>query len=587
MKSYSTIFELIKAGLKKITCDLELRNVNLVNVYSSEIYNTNVYIKNKRIVSIDPNVSLESKNVIDCRGQYAVPGLIDSHMHIESTYLSPWALSEVLVPQGTTTICADLHEIGNVAGVKGISTVLSSSLKLPYRILLEIPSRVPTAPGLETTGGVIGLAEVQEMLNWKQTVSLGELDSYKVLHLMKEYLKKIAASSKARKIVNGHAPKVLGHEINIYASSGISDDHECIDYDELLDRIRVGMTVLVREGSTERNLETLIKGVVKNHLSYEHLSFCTDDKDADQIKNEGHINYNVSKAISIGVPPIKAIQMATINTARHFHIEDEIGSVTPGRLADILLVRDLNQIKPTKVIFEGQIVAEDGKLITNKPVLQYPSWIKNSIKLKNSINAKSFTVYSKKNFSVRVNVIGIQGEQIINKWLKEELPVRDGKICNSLKKDILKLAVVERYGKNGNVGIAFVKGFGLKRGALASSISHDHHNIVTVGTNDSEMAVAINSIYKMQGGFVVVENGKVKAELELRIGGLMSEKNATEVIEKIEELNSAAKTLGCTLPAPFMSLSFVSLPTVPQLGLTDMGLVDVVNRKLINVEIEE
>ena len=558
----------------------------LVNVFSSEIYPSNIYIKDKRIVSIDPEVELEAKEVINCGGKYAIPGFIDSHMHFETTLLSPEALATVIVPQGTTTICADLMEIANVAGGPGLKTMLNSVDRLPYRMLIEVSSRVPTAPGLETTGAILGAKEVDEILEWEASVSLGELDPSKILFVKDEYIEKIASTLQKRKIVNGHAIGRLGQELNVYASSGISDDHECVNYDELIARLRLGIKVFIREGSSERNVDNLVKGVVENNTDYDNLMFCTDDKHVDDIRSEGHINYNVNRSIELGIPPMKAIQMATINAAKHFRIEDEIGSITPGRKADIILCDNIKKIKPATVIFEGKIVAKDGEIIEECQVGEYPQWIKETVKFKKPITPNSFKYKSKsQGDKTKVNLIELIDRQIINTWKTTNLPVVDGFIANNIENDILKLAVVERYGKTGDVGVGFVKGFGLKKGALAYSMSHDHHNIVSVGTNDEDMSVATNAIHDMQGGLVAVDEGKVIAKIHLPIGGLMSEKSAKEVIKEITIADEAAKNLGCTITSPFMILSFISLPTVPELGLTDLGLIDVLKHELIDLEI--
>lgn len=586
MRTFEEIKTVLEAGLSIIECDLKLENVNLVNVYSAQIYPTNIYIQGKRIVSIDSQAELIAKETLNCDGMYAVPGLIDGHMHFETTLLSPEALADVLVPHGTTTLMADLMEIANVAGIEGVKVLVNSIAKLPYRTFLQVSSRVPTAPGLETTGGILGLAEVEEILNWPESISLGELDPSKVLFIKEEYLKKIAAALKRRKIVNGHAIGRVGQELNVYASAGMSDDHECVTYEQLLERVQLGMTVMLREGSTERNVEELITGVLKHGLSSEHLIFCTDDKHAIDIRNEGHINYNVNKAIALGVSPIQAIQMATLNAARHFRLDDEIGSITPGRLADILLVKELSDITPVKVIYEGNVVAENGRLMVESNQGNYPKWIKETIKLRELTNAQTFVVSTKSQGSTSlVNVIRIYNDQIINEWDEEELTVANGQIISNPEKDVFKLAIVERYGKTGGVGIGFVKGFQLKKGALATSMSHDHHNIVCVGTNDEDMACAVNAVYKLQGGMVVVNGGQVIGQMELPIGGLMSEKPAEIVLEDLVGVNSAARQLGCHLPSPFMTLSFISLPTVPELGLTDLGLIDVLNHTLINLEV--
>ena len=403
-----------------------------------------------------------------------------------------------------------------------------------------------------------------------------------------EYIKKVADTLAKRKLVNGHAIGRLGQELNVYASSGISDDHECVNTNEMIERLKVGMKVFIREGSSERNVDELIRGVIEHQLDTSNLMFCTDDKHAREIQVEGHINYNVSRAIDLGLDPMKAIQIATVNSAKHFRMEDEIGSITPGRLADIILVEDWREIKPSVVIFEGNVVAENGKLLEECKVEEYPEWLKHTVILKNPITAESFAVPSKKqDGSTKIHLIDLIPRQIINHHVLEEMQVKNGKIQVNIEKDILKLAVVERYGKNGNVGVGFVRGFELKKGALAYSMSHDHHNIVVVGTNDEDMALAVNEVARLNGGLSVTCGGKILNSMELPIGGLMSEKPAEEVMAQLDILNADAKALGCGMDAPFMSLSFISLPTVPDLGLTDLGLVDVLEHKLIPLEAEE
>lgn len=580
MRTFAEIKETIRAGLGEIPCDLKLENVQLVNVYSGETYPTSIYILGKRVVSISPDAGLKARWTIACGGQYALPGLIDSHMHFESTMLSPEALADLVVPKGTTTLCADLMEIANVAGEPGVRAMLTGLKRLPYRMLLEISSRVPTAPGLETNGATLGVEEVERLLDMEESISLGEMDPSKILFVKDEYLEKIEKTLQKRKVANGHAIGRLGQALNIYASSGISDDHECVEYSELRERLRVGMRVLIREGSTERNLDALIKGVLAEGQSFENLCFCTDDKHAVEILREGHINYNVNRSIALGVEPVKAVQMATINAARHFRIEDEIGSITPGRYADIILAESLTDIQPTKVFFEGRLVAESGALTEPVPVASYPGWLKDTVHLKKPVTAERFQVHSNCT-KEKINVISLIDRQIINKHIVEELDVVDGKIVPDLTRDITKIAVVERYRKNGNIGIGFVKGFTLECGALAYSMSHDHHNIVVVGNSDADMAAAVNRVAELHGGLCVVIDGVCLAEMALPIGGLMSELGATKVMGGLDKLNEAAKATGCKLPAPFMTLSFISLPTVPELGLTDKGLIDVENCKII------
>ena len=587
MRAFEEIKDTIETGLGKHPCDIKIRNVRLVNVYSGEIYPTDIYIKGDRIISIDPNAGLEVQEVIEGNGRFAVPGLIDSHMHFETTMLSPEALSSVIVPKGTLTLCADLMEIANVAGREGLRAMLTALDRLPCRIILEVPSRVPTAPGLETTGAVLGAEEVKEIMGWDESVSLGEMDPSKILFVKDEYLHKIADTLAMGKICNGHAIGRMGQELNVYASCGISDDHECVNEEEMLARLRVGMNVFIREGSTERNLDELIKAALRSGCCLDNISFCTDDKHPNEIQKEGHINYNVKRAIALGCPPIEAIKMATINAAKHFHLESEIGSITPGRVADILLIDKLEEMQPSLVLFKGKAVAENGALSEECPISAYPDRLKDTVHLKKPITASSFEVKSAaENGTAACRIIQMIDRQIINTCEYEEMPVREHVIGNRVEDDILKLAVVERYGKTGAVGVGFVRGFKLNEGALAFSTAHDHHNIVCVGCNDADMAVAVNEVARMHGGGAVAKNGQVLDSMPLVLGGLMSDKPAPVVMQEIDRLNQSARSLGNEMDAPFMALSFISLPTVPELGLTDMGLIDVLKHEIIPLEVK-
>ncbi len=585
-RTFEEIKTLVETGLGRRPCDRKLRNVRLVNVCSGEIYPTDIYIQGRRIVSIDPEAQLEANEVIDCGGQYALPGLIDSHMHFESTMLSPEALANLVVPKGTTTLCADLMEIANVAGEEGLRAMLTCLERLPCRMLIEVSSRVPTAPGLETTGAELDAEAVGRILSWPESVALGEMDPSKILLVKDEYLQKIQTTLAQRKIANGHAIGRMGQELNVYASAGLSDDHECVEPEELLARLRLGMRVLIREGSTERNLDALVKGVLEAGLSCENLCFCTDDKHAIEILREGHINYNINRAIQVGLDPMRAIQIATVNAARHFRVEDEIGSITPGRLADILLSPSLEDIQPSMVLFEGRVVSENGTMREPCQVQSYPDWIKDTVHLKKPVTADIFRIPAQKE-RVRVNLIELIDRQIINRWTTAELDGESGVLRPAPERDIAKLAVVERYGKTGGVGLGFVRGFTLRRGAMAYSMSHDHHNIVVIGCNDADMALAVNTVAELHGGLAVALEGQVLDSMALPIGGLMSEDTAEAVMAQLDQMNLAAARTGCTLPAPFMTLSFISLPTVPELGITDLGLVDVNAHRLIPLEAEE
>jgi adenine deaminase len=571
---------LIQTALGEIPLDLLIKNVLVVNVYTGEIAAGALGIIDGRIVSPYAE-EYKAVEVVNGDGRYALPGFIDTHVHLDSTLLTPENLSHLIVPRGTTVMLSDPMEIANVAGLPGVKALLRSRERLPYHIFLEAPSRVPTAPGLETTGGELNLDDVTEILSWPETVSLGELDPSKILGLREEYLLKVEAAQALGKICNGHAVGRVGKDLVAYACGGLSDDHECVDYEEALSRLRLGMAVLVREGSTERNLEPILKGVVRDHAYSHHLMFCTDDKHPDEILEEGHIDFMVNRAIKLGLSPIHAIQMATINAAKHFRIEHLVGSLSPGRWADFILSEDIEQIIPGEVYFRGQHVARDGKLILKPPAAEYPDWLYQTVNIISGKRAEDFDLAAEGD-AAQVWVIDLYPDQIINRKIIGELQIINGVVMPDVPKDILKLAVVERHGKNGNISITFVRGFGFQEGALASSVAHDHHNIIVAGTNNVDMAACVEAIEEMQGGFAIASGGEVRGRLPLPIGGLLSEQPVGEIINNLKEINGIYKELGGKLPAPFMTISFIGLPTVPDLGLTDMGLVNVLEHTLIS-----
>jgi len=564
--------------------DLLLKNLQLVDVYTEEIRPASISIYDGHIVAIDPDPAVGAAEVIDCGGQYAVPGFMDAHVHVETTLLTPEALAEVIVPWGTTTLMVDAMEIANVAGEEGLLALVDQAEKLPFRMFLEIPSRVPTAPGLETTGGVLGPAEVKNLLARPESVSLGELDPSKILDLRDEYLEKVLTAMDAGRVCNGHAIGLGPLELNMYAAGHLTDDHECVTYEELLNRLRVGISVFIREGSSERNGRELLAGVAEHHLPTDHIMFCTDDKHVQDIAREGHISYNVQLAIEAGIDPVEAIQMATLNTARHFRMEDRLGSLTPGRLADLMLLPDLKTIRPSLVLKGGRVVAKNGVSVKAEPKA-YPAHLFETVHVSPNLSEEDFAIRAEGSH-VHCRVIDLIPDQIINRESDAWMEVRDSKIVADPALDLLKLSVVERYGKNGRVCSALVRGFKLERGALASSVSHDHHNIVVVGTNDRDMLLAVRELERLQGGFACVADGEVKASVALPLGGLMSPLSAGDVMEQMETANRAVAELGCEMASPFMTLSFISLPTVPDLGLTDVGLIDVLKHTTCSLVLE-
>jgi adenine deaminase len=586
MTDVTALQDQIRAALGERPLDLLVRNVQLVDVYRERIVETDLGICGDRIVSVLPGIRREAKEVVETRGRYALPGFIDAHIHIESALLTPDRLAEVVVPTGTTTLLVDPMEVANVAGYDGLAEFFRAAPHLPYRLFVEVSSRVPTAPGLETTGGELGPAAVRRALAWPDAISLGELDPSKVLEYKAPYLQKVLAAHARGKIANGHAAGLSGKDLEAYASGRLADDHECVTVDDVKARLALGMTVIIREGSSERNLHDLVAGIVREKLPTRHMLFCVDDKFSADIAAEGHINYNVNEAIRLGLDPIQAIQIASLNAAEHFRLDDRLGALAPGRLADFILSDSLNPITPRQVYVGGRRVAEDGRLVADVRPIRYAAWLKNTVRVKRGTKAAHFA-FPAKGSRARVRVIEIVPDQIINYFRPAELTVINGQVKPDLAQDMLKIAVVERHGKNGNIAVAFAKGFGLKRGAIGGTVAHDHHNIVVLGANDADLAACVRALVKMRGGFVAVENEHVLAQLPLPVAGLMSDRPAAEVYAALEKLNAAARELGSPLNSPFMTLSFVSLPSIPEAGLTDKGLVDVRARKLIPVLLEK
>jgi len=586
IESVDELIELGEAalGLRKST--LAITNVNIVDVYTGTINEGTILIYKDRVVGI-VNGSFKAQKIFDGGGKYAIPGLMDAHMHIESTMLLPTELSKLLIPHGVTSIFADPHEIANVLGVRGIKLLLELANKSLVRVFIEVPSRVPTAPQLEDTGSSLGINETLDLLSLDNSVSLGELNYQNVLGENKTfYLEKILLADYLGKIVNGHMAGVSTETLNVLGSLGLLDDHETLDCFEAVERLKRGIAVMVREGSTERNLENIIKDIIKIPDKRKIL-MCTDDKHPKDILYEGHIDYSVRKAIELGMDPIEAIQTATINIAQHFGIDSYVGAIAPLRKADIVLVNSLEELSISNVFFDGKHVFAYGKLLVELPKPNIPKWTLKTIKISKELRSEDLVLKAPiSEGSVKVRVMGVVEDQIVVKELSYWLSVKDGFILPDLENDVLHIAVVERHRGLKSVGKAFVKGFGLKKGAIASSVAHDHHNIVVVGVNAEEMYAAVKYLEKYGGGFVVVENRSLRAIVDLPFAGLLSLDTAEEVIEKLEKANVEARRLGCKLKSPFMQLEFITLPTVPELGLTNKGLVDSRNYRVIDPIIE-
>ncbi|MDQ2825142.1 MAG: adenine deaminase [Verrucomicrobiota bacterium] len=541
--------------------ELLFKNAQLVNVLSGEIHKTNVAVDDGRVIGFG---DYEAKEVVDLAGAFLAPSLIDGHFHVESTMVTLPELVRAVVPHGTGAMVIDPHEYANVLGMDGIRYVLESSKNLPVDFFIMLPSCIP-ATHLETAGAHFTADDLALMIADDRIAGIAELMNYPGVFLgLESELAKIEAGK--GKVIDGHAPGLRGKNLNAYALAGVRSDHESTELEEAREKLRLGMHLLLREGSTERNLEHII-GIVTPQNSG-NCSFATDDKLPGDLVHEGHIDHSIRKAIAHGVSPVTAIQMGTINTARHYRLKNH-GAIAPRFWADFIVLDDLEKVSIQRVYKKGKLVAEKGRYIDkkSKPVEQPRSTMNLSYHAPQDFELRA-------NNAKKIKTIEIVPHQILTKAALEVPKVCDGKMVADTERDILKLVVIERHRATGNVGVGFVRGFGLRHGALGSTVAHDAHNVIVVGTTDEDITAAVQALEKMRGGQVAVLDGEILASLPLPIAGLVSDQPLEAVIDKIAQLNAAAAKLGSTLDAPFMTLSFLSLSPIPELKLTDQGLVD-------------
>ena len=566
--------EAIRCARGETPADLLLKGGRIVDVFSGEIMPGDVAVKNGTIVGIGP---YRARQTVDLDGRIVTPGFIDAHVHIESAMTGITGFARAVAAHGTTTVIADPHEIANVLGVEGIRYMLAASEGQPVNIFFMLPSCVP-ATDMETAGARLMADDLQPFMKEDRILGLAEMMNYPgVLGADPEVLRKIALAEGAHKPVDGHAPGLTGVDLNAYVAAGISSDHECTTLAEAREKLKAGMHIMVREGTAAKNLAALLPLV--NPHTCRRMMWCTDDRHAHDLLTEGHIDFIVRSAVGQGLDPVVAVQMATLNPAEFFGLR-HLGAVAPGRRADLLVIEDLHDLKVGRVYSRGRLVAIDGRVVdgieTPRPIGAPPAMRVPSGALDFSIAATGR----------RVRVIEIVPEQIITRSIVTEARIEDGRAVSDPGRDLLKIAVVDRHSGTGRTAAAFVKGLGLKQGAIASSVAHDAHNIIVAGVGDRDMSAAVETIVKMAGGLAVVSDGRLLAQLALPIAGLMSEAPLAEVAAGLDRLIAATHFLGSPLGDPFMTLSFLALPVIPALKLTDRGLVDVEKFQIVPLFVE-
>ncbi|MCP4583624.1 MAG: adenine deaminase [candidate division Zixibacteria bacterium] len=570
-RSTKSIKDLVEVSSGRKQADLSIENAKIVNVYSGEIIEGNIAVYQDRIAGVGPRYKAAKK--INLKGRYIAPGFIDGHFHIESSLVTIPELARVIVPRGTTSVIADPHEITNVLGYDGIRFMLESSKHNPLNVFFTLPSCVP-ATDLETSGSSMRAFDIYPFFREKWVVGLGEVMNYPgVLGGDDDVIEKIAITEGKR--IDGHAPGVTGKDLAAYISTGIASDHESTTPEEAREKLRLGMYVMIREGSAAKNLESLLPLV--NQTNKSRFLFVTDDHNPSDILASGHIDGVIRKAIKLGMDPITAIQLATLNAAEYFGLKD-IGAIAPGMLADLVIFDNLKQMNVTEVFKSG---AQVGK--RNKPI--YEDVPRPNPIIRSTVNIKwlegdEFHIPAE---GGRCRVIGIVPNQIVtdHKILKPKLNGRE--VIADTKRDILKVYVLERHTASGRIGKGLVQGLGIKKGAVATSIAHDSHNIIAAGCDDQDIFKAVTHINKIGGGMVAVADGEILADVKLPIAGLMSDRPMKDVADDMGKLTKVIHDLGSKLEEPVMTLSFLALPVIPELKLTDHGLIDVKHFKPVNL----
>lgn len=582
--------QLVDVAMGRSPADLVIRNGRWVCVQSGEIIpQTDIAIIGERIAFVGKDASHtigDQTRVIDAGDKYLVPGLLDGHMHIESGMLTVTEFVRAVIPHGTTAMFVDPHEIANIFGLNGVRLMVDEAAVQPIHVWVQMPSCVPSAPGFETSGSSLGPGEVAEAMTWPGIIGLGEVMNFPGVYMGDDKMhSEMAEARKAGKVLGGHYPSPdLGLPFHGYVAGGPEDDHEGTRLEDALARVRQGMKPMLRLGSAWHDVAAQIKAITEMDIDSRHFILCTDDSHCETLVNEGHVDRAFKEAVANGTPLMTAIQMVTINPAEHFGVAHDVGLIAPGRYGDVLIVNDLATLAIEQVIAKGKIIAEDGSLSIELSSYKYPDWVFNSIHLGNSLNKSDFLLRPPSEGSFTAHVIGVIENQAPTRHLKLSVSTRSGAIPADLNRDIAKVAVVERHTGKGGVQVGLVSGFGFKVPcAIATTVAHDCHNMIIVGTSDEDMAVAANELASLGGGQIVIREGKVIGQVELPIAGIMSDERADIVAKKARTILEGFKACGCQLNNPNMQLSLLALVVIPELRISDLGLVDVNHFEFIPV----
>ncbi len=581
----------VAQGVQK--AEVVIKSGKLINVNTGEILeNIDIAITHGRIAVVgDAEHTIgENTQVIDAAGLYIAPGFMDGHIHVESSMLSVKEYAKAVIPHGTTAIYMDPHEIGNVLGMKGIKLMIEDGRDIPLRVYTAMPSCVPATPGFEDNGASINAEDIAEAMTWDSVAGLGEMMNFPGVLGGDGFIHdELIATLDANKTITGHySMPETGMGLNGYIASGVRCCHESVRKEDALAKMRLGMYVQLREGSAWHDVKETIRSITENRIDTRFATLVSDDTHPETLIKKGHLDHIVKRAIEEGVDPITAIQMVTINVADCFNMNRDLGSVSPGKWADIVLLKDLARVQVDKVLINGELVADDQKLCVNIEKTGYPDFAKNTMNIGRVLNEQDFHVVATddKKDEAFVHVMEIIEAKVGTYARKTYLPIQKGLVQNDLSQDVIKAAVIERHKATGTMGKGYVTGFGLKEGAVASTVAHDSHNLLIVGTNDADMALAGNKLAEVGGGMVAVKDGKVIALNPLPIAGLMSEEDVAVVSENVSQLDQAWKTLGCYLESPFMTMALISLAVLPELRLTNRGLFDTINFKKLSIFVE-